>query len=54
MLKNSLSDVVSPNEDATTSEEYSELEHEQFQQLFGVFACYDLVEEVLNRAPKPT
>jgi nuclear pore complex protein Nup107 len=30
------------------------LEHEQYQQLFGVFACHELVDEVLARAPKTT
>ena len=30
------------------------LEHEQYQQLFGVYACHELVEEVLSRSPKTT
>jgi hypothetical protein len=29
-------------------------EHECFVQLFAVFACYELVEEVLSRTPKAT
>lgn len=30
------------------------LEHEQYHQLFAVFACYELVSEVLARSPKKT
>ena len=30
------------------------LEHDHFQQLFGVYACHDIVDEVLARSPKTT
>ncbi|ORX40632.1 nuclear pore protein 84/107 [Kockovaella imperatae] len=30
------------------------LEHDHFQQLFNVYACHDLVDEVLARSPKAT
>lgn len=32
----------------------SALEHEQFKQLFAVFTCHELVDEVLTRVPKAT
>ena len=40
--------------DAEEDLEFHALEHEQFQQLFVVFACHELVEEVLSRTPKAT
>ena len=29
-------------------------EYEDYQLLFGVFACHDLVDEILSRRPKET
>ncbi|EIW72067.1 hypothetical protein TREMEDRAFT_66694 [Tremella mesenterica DSM 1558] len=39
---------------ADDDENYHQIEHEQFRQLFVVFACHELVGEVLSRAPKNT
>lgn len=35
-------------------EDYQLLEHEDVIRLFGVFACHELVDEVLGRIPKAT
>ena len=54
MLKTLPADMATRNEDAYDHEFQHELEHQQFQRLFGVFASYDVVEEVLSRIPKET
>ena len=54
MLRTLPPGIAARNEDAYDHELQHELEHQQFQKLFGVFACYDIVEEVLSRIPKET
>jgi nuclear pore complex protein Nup107 len=49
-LPPNLTSAVDDDED----NEYQLLEHEDVGRLFGVFACHELVDEVLSRAPKAT
>ncbi|ORY33501.1 putative nuclear pore complex protein [Naematelia encephala] len=45
-------DLIEADQDQ--DQNHQALEHEQFQQLFGVFACHELVEDVMARIPKTT
>lgn len=49
-LPPNLTSAVDDDED----NDYQLLEHEDVGRLFGVFACHELVDEVLGRAPKAT
>jgi hypothetical protein len=48
-LPNGISEIIDDDDTG-----YHATEHQGFVQLYGVFACYELVEEVLARSPKTT
>ncbi len=54
LLKTLPAGIASMDDDIEGDVAHHALEHEQFHQLFSVFACHELVEEVLSRMPKTT
>lgn len=53
LLKTLPTEIIDASNEGEDNEQ-QEHEHDHYQHLFGVFASFELVEEVLSRAPKST